>query len=192
VRPLRAIVVPALLVALIAAMPAQEMPVPTALQVPLLVKVLGFDRALASRLGAELRIVVAYQPGFRASREAMEEIRALVEHGDAPSVGGKRVRWVFLPLDDDVPFGEELLRHGAAVAYLTPLRAVDIAELGGQAGAVGVLTTTGVPEYVGRGVAVGFGLRGGRARILISLRTARSAGADFGAQFLHVVDLVEE
>ena len=62
----------------------------------------------------------------------------------------------------------ELKKQGAAVVYLAPLRAIDIATVATSITRASVITMTGVPEYA-----------------------ARAAGADFSAQLLKLAELVE-
>lgn len=173
-----------------AAVAPQEMPVPVEVQVPLLVKVLGFERTLAMRHGSEVVIAIAYQPDFRASRLAMEGVIETARKGRF-SVHGRTIRWVPVPVQDSAQLGAAIADRRAAVVYFAPLRAVDVRSLARVAADGHVVSVTGVPQYVREGVSVGIDERGGRPRILVHLTAARAAGADFAAPLLQLADVLQ-
>ena len=51
---------------------AQEMEIPVAVQLPLFLKVMSFDRQLGFRGGGTLVLAIAYQSGYRASADAKD------------------------------------------------------------------------------------------------------------------------
>jgi hypothetical protein len=133
-------------------------------------------------------ILVLYQEGFRASKTATTEFIAAAR---AASIQGRRVRTVKAEIGDGGGLAAELRKHGAAVVYLAPLRALDVAPVAASVTRAGVITMTGVPGYSEFGVPVAIGVRAGRPHIRINLGAARAAGADFGAQLLKLAELVE-
>jgi hypothetical protein len=175
---------------LLAAVAPHEMPVPVEVQVPLLVKVLGFERTLAMRTEPELVIAVAYQADYRSSRLAMEGVIETARAAGALTVHGRPTRWEPLPVQDVAQFVADMVARHAAVVYFAPLRAVSVRSLADAVTAEGVVSLTGVPEYVREGVSVGIGERGGRPRILVHLLAARRAGADFAAPLLQLADVL--
>jgi hypothetical protein len=164
------------------------MPVPVEVQVPMLAKILEFDRKLPDRPGTELVILVIYQGGYRASRTATTEFMSAAR--DA-SIQGRRVRTVKVDIGDGSGLAGELNKQRAAVVYVAPLRALDVAPVAAAITRAGVIAMTGVPEYSEYGVPVAIGVRAGRPHIRINLGAARAAGADFGAQLLKLVELVD-
>jgi hypothetical protein len=84
-----------------------------------------------------------------------------------------------------------LRQAGVDVVYLTPVRAVDVRRLAQSLGAAGILSVTGVPDYVGQGIAVGVGRRGDRPRIMVDLAAARAAGSEFAAQLLKLAEVMQ-
>jgi len=166
---------------------AQEMEIPVAVQVPLFLKVISFDRQLRARGQTEYVVAVAYQSGNRASVDARDEVLRSLK-ADRPTVLGLPVRIVAVDLDHE-SLAECLRMHGASLLYITPLRAVDVGALTATAGTAGVTTVTGVPQYVAQGVAVGVRLQRDRPRILINLQGARLQGADFAAELLKLADV---
>lgn len=169
---------------------AQEMPVPADLQAGLLLKLLPFDRALKERAGAEVVVVVVYQPRFRLSSEAKSVFIRTLEHDAAGHIGGLPLRLVELPLDESTDFAAALQRAAADVVYLAPLRAVDITALARAARQARILSFTGVPEYVIQGAMVGVAERRNRPSLVINLGAARAAGVDLRSELLNIAQIV--
>jgi hypothetical protein len=179
-----------LLVAMVAApraVLAQEMEVPVAVQVPLFLKVISFDRQLRARGPTDFVVAVAYQSGNRASTGARDDVARWVKT-ERPTVLGLPVRVVAIDIDHE-SLVDCLKADQASLLYIAPLRAVDVGTLAGAAVAAGITTVTGVPDYVALGVAVGVRLQRDRPRILINLQGARLQGADFAAELLKLADV---
>ena len=158
---------------------AQDVEVAPAVQIPILVKVLSFDRG--QRGARELSVGVVYQSGNRASSFIRDEVvRAL---------GAQGVRVVSIDLDHD-RLSDVLAEADLRAIYVTPLRATDIGTVAAAARDARVTSLTGVPSYVSNGLAVGVGNRGGRPRILINLEASRREGADLGAELLKLAEIV--
>lgn len=167
---------------------AQEMEVAPAIQIPILMKVLSFDRQLRSRAPEGAVIGIVFQSGYRTSALAKDEaVRAL---NTAREPDGTRVRVVPIDLDRD-RLDDVLRSSDVTQLYVTPLRATDIAALAAMARDAQVPTMTGVPRYVSQGLGVGIGQRGGRPRILINLEASRLEGAEFGAELLKLAEIVK-
>ena len=166
---------------------AQDMDVPMRVQMPILLKVISFDRQLHTRAPRDVVIGVIMQGGNRASVAAHDQaIEILTAAGT--TVDGIPVRVITFDLDRQSVrevFANVALTH----VYVTPLRAVDIGELATQARAAGVTTMTGVAEHLGRGISIGVGLRAGRPKILVNVRAARAEGAELSAELLKLAEL---
>jgi hypothetical protein len=165
-----------------AAAAAQEMQVPVATQIQLFLKVLTFDRQMRSRAGTEVVVGVAYQSGSRASAIAGDvALRALGLAHD--SVDGLPVRAVAIDLDNEALAGA-LAKYRVAVLYVAPLRGVDVASIASAARAAHVMTMTGVPDYVARGLSVGVRLQRDRPKLLVNLTASKLEGSDLSAELL--------
>lgn len=171
-----------------ASLGAQDMEVPVALQIPLFLKVMSFDRAAGGRVGRSLVIAVVYQSRNRASAsakdEAMHALYALPQSAERV----KR-RGVAIDLDSE-PLATALKRERADVIYVTPLRGEDIPEIAAAAAEIGATTWTGVPRYVSQGLAVGVRRERDRPRIMINMKAARLQGCDFSAELLKLALLI--
>ena len=54
-----------------------------------------------------------------------------------------------------------------------------------------VTTTTGIPDFVRQGVAVGIGQRRGKPQIYINLEASKSEGSEFDASLLRIATVVK-
>ena len=169
---------------------AQDMRVRADLQVPLLAKVLSYDRHLAHRASDDLVVGVLFQDDFRGSRDARDEILRAAEHGSVQSILGVPLRFVAVRIGDETDMERMLTESGVDILYVTPMRSIDIEAIAAACARNGVLTVTGVYEYVSRGIAAGIGEQGGRPVILINRDAAAEQGASFSAQLLKMSTLV--
>ena len=166
---------------------AQVMEVPVAVQIPLFLKTLAFDRELKKRAPTEIVFAVVYQGGHRPSVTARDEaVRALAA---AAPVEGLPLRIVTIDLDRDTLVAA-LERERVTMLYITPVRGVDISAIGRSAQFAGATTFTGVARYISAGLAVGVRLQGDRPKLLINVDSARLEGAEFRAELLKLAQVV--
>ena len=160
---------------------------PVAVQLPLFLKVVSFDRQLRSRASGSIVIAFAYQGGFRASVDAKDQAwRAAV---GVREIDGMPVTLVGIDLDKE-DLNAALTRSKATILYVSPMRGVDVKELMAVTRASRVTTLTGVVRYVEQGFAVGVRLRGDRPRIVVNLVAARLEGAEFAAELLRLAEVL--
>jgi hypothetical protein len=165
---------------------AQEMELPVAVQLPLFLKVMSFDRQLVSRGGGTLVLAIAYQSGNRASADAKQE--AWRAGSNVHEIGGMPLTIVAIDLDRE-DLGAALTHGRVTLLYLAPVQGVDVGGLAGVARAAHVTTLTGVLRYVELGLAVGVRLRGDRPRLVVNLAAARLEGADLGSELLKLAEV---
>jgi hypothetical protein len=170
---------------------AQGMEVPATVQIPLMYKILSFDRNFLSRVGDEVVIGILYQEGYRGSVVAREQVEEALSSTET-LLAGRIVRWVAIKLDDGGTLAAALRHREIDVLYVGPLRGIRLEELLSITRAAHVTTFTGVPDYVERGLSVGIGLNQERPQIVINLAAARAEGSDFNAQLLRVSRVIGE
>ena len=190
-RPLALLGTLALFSAVPAWLSAQQMDVPARLQIPLLYKILSFDRNFTARAGDQVVIAIIYQSGFRASVVAREQIEDALGHTASP-FGTRSLRWVAIEVGSGSTLEQALREHEADVIYVTPLRGVDLDVIADAARRSRLMTFTGIPPYVERGLSVGVGIEQERPMIIINLAAARAEGADYTAQLLRVSRVIGE
>jgi len=171
---------------------AQKMAAPAEVQVPLLFKILTFDRRLATRPpGDVLVIAVVFQTGYRASLVARNQIVDALKAMEDSTISGHPVRWVAVEWIDEEQVRLALIRERTDVVYVTPLRGVELHPLVRTARAAGMTTFTGVPLYVEQGVALSIGIVRERPQIIVNLAAARAEGSDFTSQLLRLCKVIE-
>lgn len=156
------------------------MPVET--QVPLLLKILAFDRDLAEAADP-LVVAIVFQGRNRVSAAISEDVRGRFAAAVRP------IRVVAIDLDKTGDLAALLVRERVAVLYVAPLQAVSVATLAAATRGKRVVSITGVPRYVEQGLAVGIDLSGERPQIVINLAASRAEGAEFSAQVLKLARL---
>ena len=152
-----AIAVAALLTSVVAFGGQEDMVVAADRQVPLLLKILTYDRRLESRVGQHLVIGVVRSPTSSASAKACEDVTNILQ-----SYLGKTVKQI--PLDyqwADYSTPEKLLTWAKNkkinVFYVAPGNEKNLAAILKVGQDNGICSMTGVPEFVERVVAVGIG-----------------------------------
>jgi hypothetical protein len=163
------------------------MEVPVAIQLPLFLKVMSFDRQLRTRAAGAIVIAFAYQGGFRPSLDAKDQ--AWRATSGIHEIDGIAVTMVAIDLDKE-DLEDALTRSKATLLYVSPVRGVDLKELMAVTRANRVTTLTGVVRYVELGCAVGVRLRGDRPRIVVNLAGARLEGAEFAAELLRLAEVL--
>ncbi|HEV8198240.1 MAG TPA: YfiR family protein [Gemmatimonadales bacterium] len=190
-RP-RWLLLAALLTGSARALAAQEMAVPVDVQIPLLYKILTFDRKLGARAaGDDIVIAILYQETFRTSVTARNQVQETTKRIGGTSILGHPVNWMWLELGQVTDLEAAFVKYGVDVIYVAPIRGVGLDRITTAARGKQVTSFTGVPEFVDRGIAVGIGLQRERAQILINLVAARAEGAEFGAQLLNLARVIE-
>jgi YfiR/HmsC-like len=172
---------------------AQEVAVPVAVQVPILVKVLSFDRRLPERAADRLVIGVLFQSGYRTSANVAEEVCRQVQElppGAFGALDGRPIACLGIDLDATAALDSALRKSQVHVLYVSPLRATPLRDVIAASRAVRVTTLTGVPRYVESGLAIGVDMKGDRPEIVVNLAASRAEGADLTAHLLKLARVV--
>jgi hypothetical protein len=166
------------------ALPAQEVSVPLRVQYPILLKALTFDRALKTRCGGDIVLGILYQGAFRKSLNVKDELLDAIRELSPQSVEGLPLHVVPIEYGPGADLDEELSRNGVNTLYVAPLRAVDIGDVAAATRRKGVLSLTGVPEYVEDGLSIGVWIRGDRPALIINVPASRAEGAQLDSRLL--------
>lgn len=163
---------------------AQDVLLPADKQAQLMMSVLGYTSGHGDT--DEVVLGVVYQDRYRASRSAAEAFaQAVRAMGDKARIWRLPVRVVMIEAGE-TGMGDRLERAGVSIAYVAPLRGIDVGEVQRAASRAHVSTFTAVPDYVERGVMAGATLRGNRPEVLLNLATARADGRVVNPQLLRV------
>jgi len=169
---------------------AQEMALPVETQWSLFDRILGFDRTFQERTRDELVMGVLLQEGNRTSRNARDEFLRASRSVPSRTLRPERIRFVSLEATSALELRRRLEEEGVDLLYVTPLRAHDISRVSQVSEDLGVVTMTGVREYVEDGIGLGLGVRGGRPEILVNLEVCRRAGMDLSSELLKLATVL--
>lgn len=172
---------------------AQEGTVPVSVQIPILIKILNFDRNLQGRADGRLVVGVVYQGRYRTSANVADEVCRSLQELSPSALGALEAlerSCVAIDLDATSSLDSVLRRRRVQVLYVSPLRAFPLADVMAVSRAAGITTVTGVPRYVETGLAIGVDMKGDRPEILINLTASRAEGADLAAHLLKLARLV--
>lgn len=156
--------------------------VPPEVQLPLLLKVMSFDRALVRRAGGGIRVAVLYQRLYPESADCAQALLAAAAHTELKTVSGIPFRLEAYALDDGGLTRLDSLQ--TEVVYVAPVRGLDVRALSRVCRARGWLSLAALPEYLALGLSVAIDRRGDRPLIAVNLEAARSEGAELSSRLL--------
>ncbi len=165
--------------------------VPADNQALLILRILAFDRKLASRAGGTVKIVIISRDGSSESESAQAVIGAALESAASKNtVSGLPVHVVHLSFSTAAKFEADLGRSGATAAYVCPGLGDELDAITRATRAHGVLTFTGSEPFVARGVSVGLVRREAKAGILVNLSASRAESADLDSALLRMAEVI--
>jgi YfiR/HmsC-like len=173
-----------LLIATALSTSASESRVPLGIQLPALLKALGYDRDLQID-GRELVVGVMFDPGDPASVETKDELLAIHKELTRLTVKGKRV--AFEPLAYQrgrTPLGVDAL-------LVAPLPPASIPELAARTAAEKIPTLATTAEEVESGLVLAMEMRDGKPRFVVNRAAAVASGVSFESGFLDLCRIVE-
>jgi hypothetical protein len=171
---------------------AQEMVQPASVQVPIILKVLTYDRQFEARTQGAVTIGIIHDPTDAISARAMEDVSETLYEARDKTVKRLPIKYFqieYTGVADLRRFSEE---RSISVYYLTPgLSAAAVAQVLEVSRERQVTSIAGVPAMVEAGVSVGIGERRGRPQILINLPSSRSEGCEFEASLLRIATVIK-
>ncbi len=167
--------------------PAAESDLPVSIQVPLIMKILTYERNLMNLHAPTLHMGFLYVPEEEESRACFESFRTELARFAGRTVGGHEILLVPFPVaaGDSLrwPAGEK----SPEILYVAPGNEERIHAICRQSRARKVLTVTAVERYVEAGLCAAVVLRGDRRTgVTINLAASREEGRDWVAEFLRL------
>jgi hypothetical protein len=164
---------------------AAALPIP--LQASLLAKVANYDRNFRKRAGDRARILLVARAEHADSAAAASQMAAAL--GRLPSIAG-------LPHDElahtysraDV-LAELCKARRIAIVVLGPGFDEDVEVIRRALDGLEIMTVATVPDYVPRGVVLGFDVVSGKPRILVHLSQAKRQQVQFRADALSLMQV---
>ena len=169
---------------------AEEMALAADLQVPLLLKVLTYDRNLEARAGKELAIGIVFDAGDRDSAKATDQIGSTLFKFSGKTVKTLPIKYYTIEYTSPADLERFVKQRGISVLYVAPGNTKNLPGLLKLSQDLDLVSATGVPDYVRKGVAVGIGVGQDRPQILINLASAKAEGSDFDASLLRIATIL--
>jgi hypothetical protein len=169
---------------------ADEVAVPVALQVELLVKVASYDRNLASRAGPRLRtLILTKDKSDVSTRTAAQFKEALAGKGPVAGLDHEEEVVPFTTLPALV---ETCRTRRPAIIYVTAGFADgEYAAIGQALDGVAVLSVAAEASAVRKGIVLGFDLVSGKPKLLVDLPRAIRQHVDLSANVLRLMTVYQ-
>jgi hypothetical protein len=168
---------------------AEPMPLSADLQVPLILKVLTYDRHFEAKAGRELFVGVVYDQADPDSLKAASSIFETLLRFSGKTIKRLPIRQQLVPVANLTRIVPAM---GISVLYVAPGNARNLAALTRFSQENHVTTVTGVPDYVRQGVALGIDVAQDRPQILINLASSKAEGSEFDASLLRISTIVKK
>lgn len=170
---------------------AQDMPVPVSVQVPLLTKILSFERNTRSSVTKELVVLVLYQRNFRNSLNVKNSIEKQLDGKSLPEFSGASAKVLSFALDSDADLRQYLSQHKVNFIYVAPVRAYNINNITSISRSRKILTGSGVVDFINNGISIGIDIKSEKPEIVINLAAAKQEGADLSSQLLKMARIIK-
>ena len=163
---------------------------PAEMQAVIVVKMLGYDRALRARAGASIEIGVVYDPQHEESTRVHAQVLAAFKKLESKTVRGTGVTAEAHAFSGAGHLREWVTASGIDVIYVAPGLARELPSIRAMCRERKIASVTSVRALVEGGVAVGVVVAGRNPRLLVNLAAARESGMDLDAKLLHLSELV--
>jgi hypothetical protein len=168
---------------------AEEVILPIAIQVELLVKVASYDRNFQQRSGERARIFIFTKPGSGESARAAAQIEAGLSR--APEIGGLPHDEIVTPYRGAAELAQLCRTQRAAVVFFGPGFREDIPAIREALDGVNVLSVSAIPDYVEAGIVLGFDVESGRPELLVNLPQAKRQNVALRADVLRLMKVFQ-
>lgn len=170
---------------------AETPPVPGNLQVSLIMKILTFDRALHQHSGDRVDMLLLYVAGNAQSEAARKEIAGVFDDlGRDKTISNLPFAYQSLAWESKAELDTFLKENDTDLLYVMPGHGEHIPDITDITQDLDVLSVSGVPEYVNKGISIGIGVKNEKPEIIINLPSARAEGADLDTKLLRIATVI--
>ncbi|HEY5947061.1 MAG TPA: YfiR family protein [Kofleriaceae bacterium] len=182
-----------LLLVVVTATRAVADPLPAKNQALLLLRILAYDHKLADRVdNKRVTIYVVHKTGATDSEQpANDMVGVLREIAKSTKLAGNTIQVVKLAYNKDT-FDADVGKLKAAALYVSPSLGDSLAGITAVTAKRKLLTFTGIADYVGAGVSIGFANDNGKPAISVNLTASKNEGADLDVALLRVAKIVKK
>ena len=150
---------------------AEEVVLPIAIQVELLVKVASYDRNFQQRAGERAQVYIFTKPGNGDSARVAAQVEAGLAR--ASEIAGLPHDEAITPYRGPAELANLVRTNHAAIVFFGPGFREDIPAIKEALDGLDVLSVSAIPEYVEAGIVLGFNVASGRPELLVNLPQAR-------------------
>ncbi|MGC4064798.1 MAG: YfiR family protein [Polyangiaceae bacterium] len=161
---------------------AEESSAPATVQAQIMARLLPFDRNFASKVKADVVIVLLEKPGNSDSSSAVKQIAKALS--DVGKIGGHPVTTMTIAYSGAAAAVATCKAKGAHAVYVAPGLGSDIGALAASLAGSGIVSFSAVESYVAGGASVGVSIVSGKPQMSINLAKARAQRIDFPATVL--------
>ena len=165
---------------------AEDMSVPMDRQIYSILKILTYDRNLIERMQPELRIGIVYVAEDPQSVETHDDLLAVLQALADKTVKGLPFAYLATPFVSGAELEQWARSNQVNVLYVTPGNSTNLDEILQVSRDLQIMTTTGVLDYVRRGVAVGVSAVLDKPKPLINLPSCKLERSEFDASLLRI------
>lgn len=158
------------------------MEVPVKIQVPLLYKVFNFEKNIQSIQGDTIKIAVVYNAADADSVTVKDEVLEAFVANAAKKIRNKSCEAVAVDNQSDL--------SSFHVVYLTPGNDDKLDSLVNTCNSNGILSVTGVTEYINKGVTLALGKENNKPKLFINKSAAQLSGVSFSATLLTLARVI--
>jgi len=167
------------------------MPVPIEVQVPLIMKILTFDRNFEQNFETDVTIGIVYVPGDSSSLEVRDHLSSWLEQSADKTLKTRPVKYISVAYNTKSELEQAITSHNVNLLYITPGNSEHLNTLLTISQTNQIITVTGVPGYVEQGVSIGLGLKENqKPKIQINLASSKSEGVAFEAKLLKLAEVI--
>jgi len=164
--------------------------VPEEKQVPILFKMLTYDRTLAEDAGETIHLAVLTHAGHEASEAGAEAFSAALRGQKDKTVNGRPFTFTNVNYRDGMDLGAVLEADHVDVLYVTRGCHDLLKEIQAAARARGVLTLAADADDVRDGLSIGLDLKDDRPRIVVNLEALHREGHDLESRALRLCEVI--
>lgn len=166
---------------------AEGVALPVALVASLLSKVMTYDRNFGQRAGERARVLLVVKSGNADSRVAATQLATVLSH--LSTLGGLPHEELTRTFDSPAGVAALCRSERICVAIFGPGFDEDVPAIARAFDGQNVLTATTVPEYVPRGIVLGFAAIAGKPKLLVQLTQARKQNVSFEPGALNLMQV---
>lgn len=172
------------LVSILVAQPtrAESAEVPAEVQAELLTKIVVHDRNQAARAGAIARVMLLVKSS--STRSALSAAAMKLALSRIERIGGLPHEEIVAQYENAPALAKRCRNEHISILYVTPGLGDDVDQLRSSLSGVDLLSVSAVPEYVPKGIVLGFDLVSGRPKLVVNLAQAKEQNVNFKGDVL--------